>query len=280
MAYEGLKAIESDLGATVNNQQNVSDAQSIKDAMRQYAREGYKLVFGHGYEYNEPAIEIAKDFPNTIFVSSSGSQTAENVGAFRFKLEEGFFLAGYVAGSMSKSGKVAMIGGDNVASIKSTFKGFKAGVLAANPKATVLETFTGDGQDVAKAKQATQAAIGEGADFVVHQANAAAPGVFQACKEKGVWAFGANLDQNADESGAVLASAVIVAKGAFLSLAKQVKEGTYKGSVSTMGMKDEAIDFIWNPKLMDKVPAELIKKIVELRDAIKEGKQEVPMDQF
>src|SRR5207302_1792090 len=118
-------------------------------------------------------------------------KTAPNAGAFRFYLEQGFYLCGFLAGSMSKTGKAAMIGGDDVPSIRSTFKGFSAGFLAARPNGQVIEVFTGNGQDVAAAKQATLNAIGQGADFVIHQANAAAQGVFDACKDKGVYAFGA-----------------------------------------------------------------------------------------
>lgn len=278
MAYDGLKSIEKEMGAKVNNQE--AKGTQIKDAMRSYAQEGYQLVFGHGYEYNEPGVQVAKDFPNTVFVSSSGGETAANAGAFRFYLEQGFYLAGMMAGGMTKTNKVAMIGGDDVPSIRSTFKGFKAGVLAVNPKAEVIEVFTGDGQDVAKAKQATLAAINQGADFVIHQANAAAQGVFDAAKEKHVYAFGANLDQNDNESGSVIASAVIVAGPAFLDLAKRVKEGTYKGEVTLMGMDKGAIDFVVNPKLKDKVPADVMKKIDDAKAQILAGKLVVPKDEF
>ncbi len=278
MAYDGLKAIQIDLSAEINNQE-AKDTQ-IRDAMRSYAQKGYDLIFGHGFEYNEPAIEVAKDFPDTVFVSSSGGQTAANVGAFRFYLEQGFYLAGYTAGLATKSGKVAMIGGDDVPSIRSTFKAFKAGAEAAKPGITVIEVFTGSGQDIAKAKQATLGAISEGADFVIHQANAAAQGVFDACKEKGVWAFGANLNQNDNASGAVVASATIVAGPAFLNLAKSVKDGSFKGGIALMGMDQGAIDFVLNPALQDKLTPEVVTAVEETRAKILSGELTVPKDEF
>lgn len=278
MAYDGLQAIQQDLSAEISNQE-AKDTQ-IKDAMRSYAQKGYQLVFGHGFEYNEPAIEVAKDFPNTVFVSSSGGATADNVGAFRFYLEQGFYLAGYLAGLSTKTGTVAMIGGDDVPSIRSTFKGFRAGAEAAKPGIKVIEVFTGNGQDIAKAKQATLGAISEGADFVIHQANAAAQGVFDACKEKGVWAFGANLNQNDNASGAVVASATIVAGPAFLTLAKAVKDGSFKGSVVLMGMDAGAIDFVVNPAFQEKLDAAALSKVEELRAKIMSGALTVPKDEF
>jgi basic membrane lipoprotein Med (substrate-binding protein (PBP1-ABC) superfamily) len=262
----------------VNNQETTET--KIRDAMRSYAQEGYDIVFGHGFEYNEPAVEVAKDFPETVFVSSSGGRTAPNAGAFRFALEEGFYIAGMVAGSLTKTGTVAMIGGPDVPSIRSTFKAFRAGVEKARPGAKVIESFTGQDADVAAAKQATLAAIGQGADQVIHQANAAAQGVFDACKERGVTAYGANLDQNDNPSGVVLASAVINAEPAFLGLAKSVREGTYQGGVETYGMKQGAIGFEWNPAKAGKVPAMVQEMVERTKAEIENGRLAVPMDQF
>lgn len=279
MANDGLQQIKQQMGAQVNQQE--AKGTQIKDAMRTYAQQGYNLVIGHGFEYNEPEIQVAKDFPKTVFVSSSGGRTAPNAGAFRFYLEQGFYLAGGVAGKMTKSGVVAMIGGDKVPSIESTFKAFEAGARAANPNIRqVIKVYTLSGQDVAAAKRATLTAIDRGADFVIHQANAAAQGVFDAAKERGVYAFGANLDQNDNPSGVVLASATIVAGPAFVDLAKQVKDGTYKGSILLMGMDKGAIDFVVNPKLQSKIPADVMKFVEDSRAKIKSGQLAVPKDEF
>lgn len=276
LAYRGLQQVEKELGAEVNHQQ-ATDAQ-IKDAMRSYAQEGYALVFGHGFEYNAPGVEVSKDFPGTVFVSSSGGESSANAGAFRFLLEEGFYLAGMTAGSLTKTGTVAMIGGPDVPSIRSTFKAFRAGAEAARPGVKVIETFTGSNDDVAKAKQATAAAIGLGADFVIHQANAAAQGVFDACKEGKAMAFGANSDQNDNPSGVVLASAVIVAEPAFVALAKRVKDGQYSGGIETMRMVDGAIAYVWG-SAMD-VPQAVKDKIAAAQKAIESGELAVPFDKF
>jgi basic membrane protein A len=278
MAYDGLQQIKTQMGATVNNQE--AQNTQIKDAMRSYAQQGYNLVIGHGYEYNHPEIEVAKDFPKTVFVSSSGGETAPNAGAFRFYLEQGFYLAGEMAGKMTKTGKLAMIGGESVPSIESTFKAFEAGAKAANPKVKVIKIYCGSFDDPAKAKLSTLQAIGQGADFVIHQANAAAQGVFDACKEKGVYAFGSNADQNANPSGAVIGSAVIIAGPAFLDLAKQVKEGNYKGSVVLMGMDKGTIGFVLNPKMKDKVPADVQKMLTDDAAKITAGTLVVPKDEF
>ncbi|QYK54373.1 MAG: BMP family protein [Fimbriimonadaceae bacterium] len=277
LANRGLLAIEKDLGAEVS-QQTTKDA-AIKDAMRSFAQDGYQLVIGHGFEYNGPAAEIAKEFPNTVFVSSSGGETTANSGAFRFYLEQGFYLAGFIAGKQSKTGKVGMIGGPDVPSIRSTFKAFAAGAKAANPSIEVIEKFTGSNDDVAKAKQATLQAIAEGADYLIHQTNAAVTGFFSACEEKNVWAFGANEDQN-KLSPQCIASAVILAEKPFVALATLVKEGKYHGEIQLVGMQEGAVDFVLNPLLASEIQSEVREEITKLQAAIIAGELTIPKDEF
>ncbi len=280
LAYDGLQSVKKELGAEVDNQE--ATGPKIKDAMRSYAQNHYDLVFGHGYEYNHPATEVAKDFPETIFVSSSGGETATNVGTFRFYLEQGCYLAGMIAGKMSKTGTVGSIAAIDVPSINSTLKAFAAGAKAANPNIKVLPIVylsSGSSNDPAKAQQATEQVIARGADFVMQQANEAAKGVFDACKAKGVWAFGANADQNT-LSDSVLGSATIISGPAFVDLAKQVQAKTYKGSVILMGMDKGTIDFVVNPKFASKIPADVLKLIETTKADIKSGKLVVPKDEF
>ncbi len=276
MAYEGLQAIKSELKADVANQE--ATGAKIKDAMRSYAQDGYKLVFGHGYEYNEIGTSLSKDFPNTVFVSSSGDKFSKNSGALRFGLEEGFYLAGFMAASMSKSGKVGMVGGPNVPSIQSTFDAFSAGAKSAKPGIEVKQVYTNENADIAKAKQATLELISQGCDFLIHQANAGASGFFDACKEKGATAFGSNANQNDQDS--VIASAIIIAKPAFLTLTKEVQDGKYTGAVRQFSMKDGAIDFVINPKMATTIPADLVKALDDLKAKLKSGEVKAPMKQF
>jgi basic membrane protein A and related proteins len=277
IAFQGLKGIEAE-GAKTSLADKVTGTK-IKETMRAYAQEGYNLVLGHGFEYNDPGMELAKDFPNTVFVSSSGGKISPNCGAFRFYLEQGFYLGGVLAASVSKSGKIATVALTGIPSIDSTMKAFKAGAMSVNQDIQVITIGLQDGNDSAAAKQATLSAIGQGADVVIHQANNAAKGVFEACEEKGAFAIGANSDQN-KEGATVLASAVISVKPVFMQLARDVKAGTYVGQIKTVGMKEEAVDFIFNPAQAGKIPAEVTSKIAEVRQQILDGKLEVPKDTF
>ncbi len=278
MAFQGLKGIKAKFNAEVSNEE--ASGGKIRDALRSYAQEGYNLVIGHGFEYNEPSVEIAKDFPNTVFVSSSGGGTAPNAGAFRFYLEQGFYLAGAMAGSMSKSGKIATVAIGGIPSIDSTLKAFVAGAKAAKPTIEVIEIKIESDKDVAAAKRSTAEAIKQGADFVIHQANAAAQGVFDACKEGNALAFGANLDQNENSSGIVVASAYIDAKPAFMDLAEKVMKGEYTGAVTLYGMDKGAIQFKVNPALAGKVTPEAMTLVEQMRADMISGKLVAPKDDF
>lgn len=277
IAYRGLKAIEKDLGAEVANK--VATDASTNDDLRSYAQDGFHLVLGHGFEYNAPAVAMAKEFPNTTFVTSSGGEFGPNAGAFRFYMEQAFYLAGMMAGRLSTTGKVGMIGGPDVPSIRSTFKAFAEGAKVANPDIVVIEKFTGKNDDVAAAKQATLQAIAEGADFLIHQTNNAAPGFFGACEEKKVYCFGANENQN-DMSPQVIASAVINAEAPFVSLAKEIKEGKYVGGIRLVGMVEGAVEFVKNPKAGAAVTAEAQAFVDAAADRILAGELIVPKDEF
>jgi basic membrane lipoprotein Med (substrate-binding protein (PBP1-ABC) superfamily) len=280
LAYEGLLKIGMEMGAETQNVVASSPAE-IADAMRSYAQKEFDLVIGHGYEYNAIGMEVGADFPDTVFVSTSGDKFADNVGTFRFYLEQATYLCGMIAAELSKTGTIGMVGGPNVPSIESTFQAFEAGAKSVNPKIKVLKAYTNSNDDVGAAKQQTLAFIDQGADMIIHQANAAAGGVFEACDERGVLAFGTNSDQKMDAPPrTVLASAVIVAGPAFLDLATRVKEDKFEAGVNLQGMKEGAVDLVWNETITGGVPQELKDLIEATKKKIISGELVVPKLEF
>jgi basic membrane lipoprotein Med (substrate-binding protein (PBP1-ABC) superfamily) len=279
LAYRGLQRIEAEMDAEIQNVVASSPAE-IADAMRSYAQKDFDLVIGHGYEYNAVGMEVGADFPNTVFVSTSGDKFSENVGTFRFYLEQATYLCGMIAAKLTKTRTVGMVGGPNVPSIESTFQAFEAGVKAVDPGVRVLKVYTNSNDDVGAAKQQTMALLDQGADMIIHQANAAAGGVFEACTERGVLAFGTNSDQSSAAERTVLCSAIIVAEPAFLALAKRVSEGKFEGGVNLQGMKEGAVDLVWNTKITGGVPQELTDLIADTKKKIASGEITVPKLDF
>lgn len=273
-AYEALQEIKKDLGAQVSNQQVATPAE-FEQGFRGYAEQGFDLVFGHGFEFQDPALRAAKDFPNTRFVVSSGGVSAKNVASLQFDLDQATYLAGMLAASLSKTGRAGCIGGIELPVIKKTFDGFIEGAKSVNPDFIVSTAYTGNFEDVAAARAAASAMISQGADFLIHNADAAGLGVFQAAKEHGVLAFGTNGDQSSAAPETVLASAVISIPAAFLGEARAAKDGTFEGRVVQEGLAGGAIQLIYNPGLEDRVPAAVKARVAEAEDQIRLGKLEV-----
>ena len=277
-AYEGLKAIEKELDAKVSHVQ-VKTPSEFEEQFRAYAADGYSLCFGHGFEFQDAAARVAKEFPGTVFVTTSGSRVAANQAPLVFELEQATYLCGLVAGRMSKTAKAGMVGGVELPSIRSTFLAFEAGLKAGNPGAKATTVFTGSFEDVAGAKAAALALVDQGNDFLFHNANAAALGVFNAATERGVWAFGSNRDQNS-LAPSVLASAVIDLPRAFVEAARTVKDGRFEGLPMRYGLKSGVISFVWSPAVLGRVPAPVVDEVERTRERIISGELVVPRGNF
>lgn len=283
-AYEGLLLIEDSLGADVSHQQTRTPAE-FDEAFLSYASAGYDLIFAHGFEYQDAAMRAGERFPETTIVVSGGGRYAQNVVPLIFELEEGSYLAGMLAGGMTRSGTVGMVGGIEIPPVQGTFRAFEAGARSVNPDVRVLESFTGSWDDVAGAKEATIAQLRRGADVVIHNVDAASFGVFQAVREAmaagdTAWALGMNRDQNEVAPDVILGSAVIRIPDAFLSTARAVRAGALDGRPIYAGADQEVVDFVLNPDLSDRVPRELVEEIDRTRELIRAGRIEVPRVPF
>jgi basic membrane lipoprotein Med (substrate-binding protein (PBP1-ABC) superfamily) len=283
-AYEGLERIRDELGAEISHVETRTPAE-FEESFRDYAARGYDLVFGHGFEYQDAAAAVGAEYPETIFVTTSGSTVRENVVPMVFELEQATYLCGLLAGASSRTGIVGMIGGINIPSIRSTFLAFEAGVKEVRPDASVREVFIGNFDDTAAAREAALALIEEGADFLIHQANEAGRGVFQAAEDRTsvsepVYAFGTNANQNAMAPDVVVASATLDLPGAFVAVAKRVKAGAFEAAPIRLGMKDSVVDFVPNVKLYGRIPDKARALVSEKRAAIVAGTFTVPRGDF
>ncbi len=275
-AYEGLKAIEKELGAGVSHVQ-VKSPSEFEEQFRAYAARGTSLVFGHGFEFQDAAARVAKEYPKTVFVTTSGSRTAPNLAPVVFELEQAAYLCGVLAGRMTKSGKAGMVGGVELPSIKSTFLAFEGGFTAARPGGTATSVFTGAFEDVAGAKAAALALADKGADFLFQNADAAALGVFKAAEERKILAFGTNKDQNA-LSPAVVASAVIDMPRAFVDVARRVKSGAFDGTPMREGLASGVVSFVISPTAT--VPPAVRDELRATEEKIRSGALVVPRGNF
>ena len=270
-AYEGLKQIEKELGAEVVQVEGGGTSQHA-GTFRNLAQQGYHVIFGHASEYDDPARSVAKDFPKTTFVIMNGRSTAPNLSPIQFQAGQATYLSGMVAAGMSKTGKIGLVGGPEIPVIREAFRSFEKGAKAFNRDVSVKIVFTGNGDDAAKAKQAAQALLGQGADVLMHNANAAGLGVFQAVTEKkDAYVIGANADQSELATPQNLGSFILDVPSAMLAVARAVKEGKGEGKPFAAGLKDGAVSFKYNPKFQGTVPADLKARVEQARADIIAG---------
>jgi basic membrane lipoprotein Med (substrate-binding protein (PBP1-ABC) superfamily) len=283
-AYAGLMRVRDELGASVSHVETRTPAE-FEENFRDYANRGYDLVFGHGFEYQDAAAIVGAEYPDTLFVTTSGNTVRPNVVPMVFELEQATYLCGVMAGRMSRTGRLGLIGGIDLPSIRSTFLAFKAGAEFGRPGAEVREVFIGNFDDTVAAHEAALALLEEGSDFLMHQANEAGRGVFQAVSEKTapdapVYAFGTNRNQNDMAPNAVIASATLDIPGALLEVARRVKEGRFVAEPLRLGMADQIVQLELNPGLSDRIPQSVKDEIAKLTRAIQAGELVVPRGAF
>jgi len=149
IAWEGLQRIRKELGAEISHQETTTPPQ-MSEGFKSYGAKEYDLAFGHGFEFQGPAKEAAAQYPNTVFITTSGNTLAPNVAPMVFELEQATYLLGVIAARESKTGKAGLVGGINLPSIASTFLAFKAGAQSINPKFEVTDVYTGNFDDPAR----------------------------------------------------------------------------------------------------------------------------------
>lgn len=283
-AYEGLLLLEESRDAQISHQQTTTPAE-FDEAFLAYATDGYDLVFAHGFEYQDAAMRAGPQFPNTTFVVSGGGQITDNVVPLIFRLEEATYLAGMAAAAMTESGVIGMVGGVEIPPVQGTFRSFEAGARAVRPDVEILESFTGDWEDVGAAKEAAVAQLNRGVDVLVHNLDAGSFAIFQAVREaveegRTVWAIGMNNDQNHVAPDVILGSAVIRIPQAFAEVADMWSAGELGGAAIYTGAVDEVVDFVVNPELADRFPEGMLDRIDEARSQIRAGTLTVPRVAF
>src|SRR4026207_277863 len=267
-AYEGLIRIRDSLGAKISHIQTKTPAE-FDENFRQYGAQGYNLVFGHGFEFQDAALRVAPEFPRTIYITTSGTSTAKNVAGMEFAFEEASYLAGMLAGAMTKTGTIGMIGGTELPPVRRSFASFVLGVHSTNRKANTFVSYIGNWDDVSAGKEQALAQIARNVDIIFQNADAAGLGVFQAAREaKDVRIIGSNSNQNNVAPEVTLGSVVIDLPHAFLSVAREVKDGKFRPRVISLGLHDNIVKLVVNPRLESTIPPAVVHQIDSAHKAL------------
>jgi basic membrane protein A len=270
-AFQGLQRIRDSLSLAVSHVEARTPSEQ-DEALRAYAAQGYDLVFAHGFEFQGPAERVSVQYPKTIFVVTSGRRAKGNVAPLIFRLEEASYLAGMVAGGLTRRNVLGFVGGIELPPIEAAYQGWVNGARAINPKVRTRKIYLNSFDDVAAGREAALALIRVGADMFHHNADAAALGVFQAAKEsEGVYVFGSNDDQARLAPERVIGSAVIDLPRAFLKVAAGVKAGTFQPRVEAFGLSSGVVRYVPNPALETLVHETLRSRVQAAADSIAAG---------
>lgn len=275
-AYEGLQRIRDSLGASISHIE-VKTPSEFEENFRQYGAQGYRLVIGHGAEFQDAAMRVAPEFPRTIYVSTGGNQVRGSAIGLEFAFEEGSYVAGVIAASVSRSNVIGCIAGTELVPVRRSFAAFAAGARSVKPDIEILTSYVGNWDDASAGKEQALAQIGRRADVIFGNADAAGLGIFQAAKERpGVRVIGANSDQAPVAPDVVLGSVVIDIPHAFLEVAKEVRAADFAPRVITFGTASDVVRWVGNPALAAEIPATTRRAVDSLTAAIRSGAFVIP----
>jgi basic membrane protein A len=279
--YEGMKKVEEEYKdkIEVTYVEEVYEVSDIEPALRDFASEGYDLIFGHGFQFMEPIVKVAEAFPDVKFALGTGYKTLPNTCVYDIKLEEGGYLMGALSGMMTKTNKIGVVGGADAVEIYRGHEAYKFAAKQVNPDVSIQELYTGDWRDAAKAKEGAISMYDGGADIIWHSGDGIGLGVVDAGKEKGKTVLGNVADQNVLAPEAVLSGVVYN----FSTVIKQIiddiekdnftnrKEKFYWLTVANEGIK--VGDFY---EQEDDVPQEVKDKLEQVKKDLAEGKVQMP----
>jgi len=274
--HKALKAAEARGEIEYKATENVANA-DYERVMREYATAGNQLIFGEAFAVEAAARKVAKDFPKVNFVlGSSGKPQAPNFSVFDNYIQEPAYLSGMVAGGMTKSNKIGMVGGFPIPEVNRLMNAFMAGAKETNPKVEFSVSFINSWFDPPKAKEAAFAMIDKGADVLYAERF----GVSDAAKEKGKLAIGNVIDTQAQYPDTVVASALWNFEPAADHAIKAVKEGKFVaedlGPYATMKYKGSELAPLGT--FASKVPAAIVTKVNAKQADILAGKVTVKVD--
>lgn len=274
--HTALKAAEARGEIEYKATENVANA-DYERVMREYATAGNQLIVGEAFAVEGAARKVAKDFPKTAFLmGSSGKPQAPNFSVFDNYIQEPAYLTGLIAGGMTQTNKIGLVGGFPIPEVNRLMHAFMAGAKEVNPKVEFTVTFINSWFDPPKAKEATFAMIDKGADVLYAERF----GVSDAAKEKGKLAIGNVINTQPQYPDTVVASALWDMSPTIDLALKHVKGGTFKaedyGPYSMMKHKGSSLSPLGTFEA--KVPADLKAKVKAKEADILAGKFTVKVD--
>lgn len=266
---QARKAVEAKFGNKVQTTfvENVPETADAERVIRDLASKGNSMVFATSFGYMNAVNKVSRQFPKTTFMHATGYKSGPNLGLYDVRTYEGSYMLGVVAGKMSKTGKLGVVGSVAIPEVIRNINAFTIGARSVNPKATVRVIWVESWFNPGKEREAALALISQGADVLMQ--NTDSPAVVQTAKEKGIHAFGWDSDMTKIGGKAQLAASVLHWEVIYNEQIALAMKGQWKSSDIWYGVKEGAVNIeAFGP---DTTP-EAKKLAEERRDALKAGK--------
>ena len=264
----GRKALEQEFGDKIKTSfvESVPESADAERVIRQMAADGNKLIFGTTFGYMEPMLKIAADVKDVKFEHATGYKTAENMRTYDSRTYEGAYMAGVIAGKMSKSGTLGVVASVPIPEVIRNINSFTLGAQSSNPKIKTKVVWVNEWFNPPKETEAATSLINGGADVLFQNTDSAA--VLKTAEEKGKRAFGWDSDMTAYGPKAHLASSIINWGPYYIKATRDALEGKWTTGKAWWGVKEGAIDIV---SIAEDVPAETKAKVEEVKKGLADG---------
>ena len=264
----GRKEMEKALGDKVVTSfvESVPVSADAERVFRDLAGQGNKLIFGTTFGYMESMLKVAADHKDIKFEHATGYKTAENLRTYDSRTYEGAYMAGVIAGAMTKSNTLGVVGSVPIPEVIRNINSFTMGAQSVNPKVKTKVVWVNEWFSPPKETEAATALINGGADVLFQ--NTDSPAVLKTAQDKGKRAFGWDSDMTAYGPKAHLASAVINWGPYYTKAVTEAIEGKWTTGASWWGVKEGAIDIV---SIADDVPADIKTKVADVKKGLADG---------
>ncbi|HTV22733.1 MAG TPA: BMP family ABC transporter substrate-binding protein [Polyangiaceae bacterium] len=264
----GRKAAAEKFGAKITTSfvENVPESADAERVFRDLVDQGNQLIFGTTFGYMEAMLKVAREFEDTRFEHATGYKTAKNLRSYDSRTYEGAYLAGIVAGSMTKTDVIGVVASIPIPEVIRNIDSFTLGAQSQKPQVTTKVVWINRWFDPPKESEAAQALINQGADVLLQNTDSSA--VLQTAEKAGKLAFGWDSDMSKFGPNAHLASAVIQWAPYYEKAIGDALDGSWTTAQTWWGVKEGAIDLV---SVSDKVPTAARAKVDEVKAGLKAG---------
>jgi basic membrane protein A len=272
MAHAALMAAKEEYGAEVNFTENVSQNDQLRIA-RQYAEEGYNVIIGHGFEFGDSLTEAADEYPDIYFLNYGGGvKNGANLGSVQYAYGECGALAGVLIGMHPDIKKVGVIMAFDNPTGKQEMVNAEKTAKEYNPDVEFTYSFTGDWNDIAKAKEQATTALNQGADLILSDLSGPFDGMIQAVQEADKMFYVVTFDGYDKDPEHILGSSVHDATKATLAAIQLVLDGDFEGDIFRFGIKSGVMSM---GKYGPSVTPEMEEEVEKLKEKIVAGEYEL-----